>query len=221
MSQLIDGKKISQQIKDELKTEVQRLRENGKTACLAVVQVGNDPASSVYVNNKKKACAYIGIESRSYELPDQVTEEELVSLVERLNADDTVNGILVRCGLQTMRMAAVLTAFRKYADWPEAREVTCTDEDFRAALQIASTVLEHSLLLSTSLPASDSRLQEMHRPRLIELVLDSLPEKFSYTEYMDATQEHDVPETTAKRWLRNLQKKQLVEKQEDGYRKRN
>ena len=99
MSQLIDGKKISQQIKDELKTEVQRLRENGKTACLAVIQVGNDPASSVYVNNKKKACAYIGIESRSYELPDQVTEEELVSLVERLNADDTVNGILVQLPL--------------------------------------------------------------------------------------------------------------------------
>ena len=99
MSQLIDGKKISQQIKDELKTEVQRLRENGKTACLAVVQVGNDPASSVYVNNKKKACAYIGIESRSYELPDQVTEEELVSLVEQLNGDDTVNGILVQLPL--------------------------------------------------------------------------------------------------------------------------
>ena len=137
------------------------------------------------------------------------------------NGQEAVNGILVRCGLQTMRMAAVLTAFRKYADWPEAREVTCTDEDFRAALQIASTVLEHSLLLSTSLPASDNRLQEMHRPRLIELVLDSLPEKFSYTEYMDATQEHDVPESTAKRWLKNLQKKQLVEKQEDGYRKQN
>ena len=55
MSQLIDGKKISQQIKDELKEEVQRLKDNGKNACLAVVQVGTDPASTVYVNNKKKA----------------------------------------------------------------------------------------------------------------------------------------------------------------------
>ena len=99
MSQLIDGKKISQQIKDELKEEVQRLKDNGKNACLAVVQVGTDPASTVYVNNKKKACAYIGIESRAYELPEETTEEELVALVERLNMDDTVNGILVQLPL--------------------------------------------------------------------------------------------------------------------------
>ena len=99
MSQLIDGKKISQQIKDELKEEVQRLKDNGKNACLAVVQVGTDPASTVYVNNKKKACAYIGIVSKSYELPEATTEEELVALVEDLNADETVNGILVQLPL--------------------------------------------------------------------------------------------------------------------------
>lgn len=99
MAQLIDGKKISKQIKDELKEEVQRLGESGKKACLAVVQVGNDPASSVYVNNKKKACAYIGIGSKSYELPEATTEEELVALVEDLNADETVNGILVQLPL--------------------------------------------------------------------------------------------------------------------------
>lgn len=99
MAQLIDGKKISKQIKDELKEEVQRLGESGKNACLAVVQVGNDPASTVYVNNKKKACAYIGIGSKSYELPEATTEEELVALVEDLNADETVNGILVQLPL--------------------------------------------------------------------------------------------------------------------------
>ena len=99
MAQLIDGKKISKQIKDELKEEVQRLGESGKNACMAVVQVGNDPASSVYVNNKKKACAYIGIGSKSYELPEATTEEELVALVEDLNADETVNGILVQLPL--------------------------------------------------------------------------------------------------------------------------
>lgn len=99
MAQLIDGKKISKQIKDELKEEVQRLGEIRKNACLAVVQVGNDPASSVYVNNKKKACAYIGIGSKSYELPEATTEEELVALVEDLNADETVNGILVQLPL--------------------------------------------------------------------------------------------------------------------------
>ena len=99
MSQLIDGKKISKQIKDELKEEVLKLNAAGKSACLAVVQVGDDPASSVYVNNKKKACAYIGIRSKAYELPEETTEEELVSLVEELNRDDEVNGILVQLPL--------------------------------------------------------------------------------------------------------------------------
>lgn len=99
MSQLIDGKQISKQIKDELKEEVQRLSAEGRKACLAVVQVGDDPASSVYVRNKKKACAYIGIRSKAYELPEETTEEELVSLVEELNRDDEVNGILVQLPL--------------------------------------------------------------------------------------------------------------------------
>nr|WP_294494369.1 bifunctional methylenetetrahydrofolate dehydrogenase/methenyltetrahydrofolate cyclohydrolase FolD [uncultured Mediterraneibacter sp.] len=99
MSQLIDGKQISKQIKDELKEEVEKLGALGQKACLAVVQVGDDPASAVYVNNKKKACAYIGIESRSFELPEKTTEEELVSLVEQLNRDDSVNGILVQLPL--------------------------------------------------------------------------------------------------------------------------
>ena len=99
MSQLIDGKQISKQIKDELKEEVKRLIAEGRNACLAVVQVGDDPASSVYVRNKKKACAYIGIRSKAYELPEETTEEELVSLVEELNRDDEVNGILVQLPL--------------------------------------------------------------------------------------------------------------------------
>ncbi len=99
MSQLIDGKQISKQIKDELKEEVRRLGAEGKNVCLAVVQVGDDPASSVYVRNKKKACAYIGIRSKAYELPEEATEDELVSLVEELNRDEEVNGILVQLPL--------------------------------------------------------------------------------------------------------------------------
>ncbi len=73
MAQLIDGKLISQQIKDELKEEVavKVKKAEGIDICLAVIQVGSDPASSVYVRNKKKACAYIGVESRSYELPEE------------------------------------------------------------------------------------------------------------------------------------------------------
>lgn len=96
MAQLIDGKAISQQIKDELKAEVEALKNDGTDICLAVIQVGDDPASSVYVRNKKRACAYIGVESRAYELPEDTTEEQLVELVKELNADDTVNGILVQ-----------------------------------------------------------------------------------------------------------------------------
>ena len=73
MSLRIDGKKISSDIKEELKEQVKQLKEEGVSVCLAVIQVGNDPASSVYVNNKKKACAYIGIESQAYELPEFLT----------------------------------------------------------------------------------------------------------------------------------------------------
>lgn len=99
MYQVIDGKKISQVIKDELKEKVAAMAKEGKKAALAVIQVGNDPASSVYVRNKKKACEYIGIESLSYELPEETTEEELVALIEKLNADAGVNGILVQLPL--------------------------------------------------------------------------------------------------------------------------
>ncbi|HIY62565.1 MAG TPA: bifunctional methylenetetrahydrofolate dehydrogenase/methenyltetrahydrofolate cyclohydrolase FolD [Candidatus Mediterraneibacter stercoripullorum] len=99
MAQLIDGKKISNEIKDELKEEVAELKEKGVSICLAVIQVGDDPASSVYVRNKKRACAYIGIESKAFELPENTTEEELVSLVEELNGDPSVNGILVQLPL--------------------------------------------------------------------------------------------------------------------------
>ncbi len=99
MTQLIDGKKISKEIKDELKQEVGRLKEEGKQICLAVVQVGNDPASSVYVNNKKKACAYIGIESESYELEETTTESELLELIDTLNKKESVSGILVQLPL--------------------------------------------------------------------------------------------------------------------------
>lgn len=99
MTQLIDGKLISTQIKDELRAEVAQLKDKGIIPCLAVIQVGNDPASSVYVNNKKKACAYIGIESLSYELEESITEEELLAIVDDLNHNEMVNGILVQLPL--------------------------------------------------------------------------------------------------------------------------
>lgn len=99
MYQIIDGKRISQEIKDELKEKVAKLKAAGKDISLAVIQVGNDPASSVYVRNKKNACAYIGVDSLSYELPEETTEEELLQLIRELNQNDKVNGILVQLPL--------------------------------------------------------------------------------------------------------------------------
>ena len=94
MANLIDGKQISKEIKDELKEKVAQYKSEGKERSLAVIQVGNDPASSVYVGNKKRACEYIGIGSVSYELPENTTEKELLDLIAKLNADDSINGIL-------------------------------------------------------------------------------------------------------------------------------
>ena len=99
MAQIIDGKKIAQEIKDELREKVLALQEEGVSVSLAVIQVGDDPASSVYVNNKKKACAYIGIRSVAYELAEETTEDELLSLIDELNRDTSVNGILVQLPL--------------------------------------------------------------------------------------------------------------------------
>lgn len=96
MPQIIDGKEISAQIKEELKEKVMAMKKEGMSVCLAVIQVGDDPASSVYVGNKKKACAYIGIASLSYELPEETTQEELLALIDKLNKQEDVDGILVQ-----------------------------------------------------------------------------------------------------------------------------
>lgn len=99
MTQIIDGKAISVQIKDELKEKVAELKAQGKEVTLAVIQVGEDPASTVYVGNKKKACAYIGIRSLAYELPEATSEKELLDLIAELNGRKDVNGILVQLPL--------------------------------------------------------------------------------------------------------------------------
>ena len=98
MNKFIEIKSI-QNIKDEMKEEVKSLKAAGKSCCLAVIQVGNDPASSVYVANKKKACEYIGIDSLSYELPEETTEAQLLELIDKLNDDEAVHGILCQLPL--------------------------------------------------------------------------------------------------------------------------
>ncbi len=99
MAQIIDGKQISKELKDELKVKISEYREQGIEITLAVIQVGNDKASSVYVGNKKKACEYIGIRSLSYELEEGTKEEELLNLIGELNGRGDVNGILVQLPL--------------------------------------------------------------------------------------------------------------------------
>ena len=99
MAQIIDGKKISASVKAEVAAGVAALKERGIETGLAVVLVGDDPASRVYVNNKKKACALCGIRSFEYTLPAETKEEELLALVGQLNADPAVNGILVQLPL--------------------------------------------------------------------------------------------------------------------------
>ena len=99
MAKIIDGKAISLAIKDELKEKVAEYKNKGIDITLAVVKVGNDPASAVYVRNKEKACEYVGINSRTLALPEETTQEELLKVVRELNEDDTVNGILVQLPL--------------------------------------------------------------------------------------------------------------------------
>lgn len=99
MAKIIDGKAISTEIKNELKEKVSAYKAQGIEITLAVVKVGNDPASAVYVRNKEKACEYVGITSRTLALPEETTEQELLKVVEELNADSAVNGILVQLPL--------------------------------------------------------------------------------------------------------------------------
>ncbi len=98
-AQIIDGKLISGRIKDELREKTALLKEKGIEVTLAVILVGEDPASQVYVRNKKKACEYIGFRSLSYELPTETTQDELLKLIDELNGRKDVDGILVQMPL--------------------------------------------------------------------------------------------------------------------------
>ena len=99
MTKIIDGKLISKQIKDEVREETRILEEKGIRLTLAVVQVGEDPASTVYVRNKQKACEYTGIASVKIAMPAETTQKELLSKVRELNEDPSINGILVQLPL--------------------------------------------------------------------------------------------------------------------------
>lgn len=99
MAKIISGKEVSAQVKEQVRLENEQLKSKGIETGLAVVIVGNDPASRVYVNNKKKACETVGFKSFEYALPEETTQEQLLELVEVLNNDQKVNGILVQLPL--------------------------------------------------------------------------------------------------------------------------
>ena len=99
MSKIIDGKAVSAQVKERIRLETEQLKDKGIEVGLAVVIVGDDPASKVYVRNKKLACEAVGFKSYEYALPEETTEEQLLELIKTLNADEKVNGILVQLPL--------------------------------------------------------------------------------------------------------------------------
>ncbi len=99
MPTLMDGKAVSAKVRQSVLLETERLRENGIVVGIAVIIVGENPASQIYVRNKHRACESCGIESFSYELPEETTEQELLELIEKLNYDDRVDGILVQLPL--------------------------------------------------------------------------------------------------------------------------
>lgn len=99
MWKLLNGKDLADKVKDEVKAEVSKMESHGQSVRLAVIQVGNNPASETYVKNKSNACKYCGIISSNYKLPEDTDESELIELIETLNNDDSINGILVQLPL--------------------------------------------------------------------------------------------------------------------------
>lgn len=133
---------------------------------------------------------------------------------------DAASGIIFRCGLQVMRIAATLTVFRKWDDYRFAKEYRCTDDDFHTAMQIGETILQHSLLLSTSLPDSKTQPIRMHRFFRLQSLLNALPEKtFTYKDFVNKAAELDIPLSTAKRLLKKAVEHHFVDKGEDRYSK--
>ena len=128
--------------------------------------------------------------------------------------------IVFRHGLLAMRLASILTIFRKWDDYRYAKEYCCTDADFDTAMQIIATVIEHSLLLGTSLPDTGHPPVAMRKFHQFEDVLKKLPKIFSYIDFINAAKELGISVSTAKRYLRKAVEQELVVKQKDKYRKR-
>lgn len=130
---------------------------------------------------------------------------------------DSPGAIVVRHGLYAMRLAAVFTALRKAESRWYVKEYICTDEDFHAAMAIVDVMVEHSLLLSSSLPGLALKARPLQQFHKVLIVLKRLKRHFSYTDFVSAAMEDGVSESTAKRLLNRAQKAQFVVGKEDGY----
>lgn len=134
---------------------------------------------------------------------------------------ESPGAIVLRHGLLAMRIAGVLTMLRKCESGLLMTPYTCADEDFRTAIQLTEVLLEHSLLLSSSLPKASLQAQPLQAFYQIRPILARLGESFSYTEFMDKSREAGVSESSAKRWLKRAVKFKYLVKEEVGYRKTN
>lgn len=137
-----------------------------------------------------------------------------------LEGRDSSGSLIRRAGLLGMRLAAILTIFRKWEDYRYAKEYCCTDADFRMAMDIVRTLVEHSLLLSTSLPDTNQPPVSMHRFHRLDEILSSLSKEFTYTDFIRSVQNTGMSESTGKRFLQKALKLQYIVKEENSYRKR-
>lgn len=137
-----------------------------------------------------------------------------------LEGRDSSGSLIRRAGLLGMRLAAILTIFRKWEDYRYAKEYCCTDADFRMAMDIVRTLVEHSLLLSTSLPDTNQPPVSMHRFHRLDEILSSLSKEFTYTDFVRSVQNTGMSESTGKRFLQKALKLQYIVKEKNSYRKR-
>ena len=137
-----------------------------------------------------------------------------------LEGRDSSGSLIRRAGLLGMHLAAILTIFRKWEDYRYAKEYCCTDADFRMAMDIVRTLVEHSLLLSTSLPDTNQPPVSMHRFHRLDEILSSLSKEFTYTDFVRSVQNTGMSESTGKRFLQKALKLQYIVKEENSYRKR-
>lgn len=134
-----------------------------------------------------------------------------------VNGNEAASGIVFRHGLLCMRLAAILTIFRKWDDFRMAKEYQCCDNDFTIALHLVHTLLEHSLLMSSTLPATGKRPVCIKKFNKLESIFPLLPKKFTYTQFIEATLQSGYSESTGKRLLKKLVECKLIVKQDDKY----